>query len=74
MFTNKLEDETVTGRQTLMLLVGSIQEEERFLVKLNVTVRYGVLTAVILGARTLSPPPTPMAQQIFCNNLCFFPC
>ena len=40
MFTNKLEDEAVTDGQTLTLLVGSIQEVERFLVKQNVTVRY----------------------------------
>jgi hypothetical protein len=53
VFTNKLKDETVTDRQTLMLLVGSIQELQRFLGKQNVTVRYGVLTAVILVARNL---------------------
>jgi hypothetical protein len=71
VFTNKLKEVTVTGGQTFVLLVGSIQEVERFLGKQNVTVRYGVLTAVILVAWTL--PPTPTAQQIFCNTLCLCP-
>jgi len=62
VFTNKLKDKTVTVGQTLMLLVGPIQEVGRFLGKQIVTVRYSVLAAVILVARTLPPSPTPMAQ------------